>query len=206
MSNEEIFNQFYKKNFWGSIESRSGPGSELIQTQIIRKEIPKILYELKIFSILDIPCGDFNWFQHMDMDKISYLGADIVDDVVNSNIKNFETPSRKFTKLDISYSLLPKVDLILCRDALVHFSYNDIKKSMKNFISSNSKYLLTTSFLNMENNVDITTGEWRKLNLLKPPFSFPEPIKIIYEDSKDENSVGKALCLWKINDLKFSSM
>jgi len=39
-----------------------------------------------------------------------------------------------------------------------------------------------------ENNEDIITGEWMPINLMKLPFSFPDPVRIIDEDYKAGNS------------------
>jgi len=30
--------------------------------------------ELEISSILDIPCGDFNWMKEINLDKYKYIG------------------------------------------------------------------------------------------------------------------------------------
>ena len=55
----EIFTQIYKSNYWNDSESKSGTGSSLKSTENIRKELPLLLKEFKINSLLDIPCGDF---------------------------------------------------------------------------------------------------------------------------------------------------
>ena len=52
---------------------------------------------------------------------------------------------------------------------------------------------------------DITTGEWRTLNLSLKPFSFPPPLALIDEQcSEGEGEFrDKCLGLWRIKDLRF---
>jgi len=200
-SNESIMEKKFKKN--SKLESRSGVGSSLAVTEIIRSQIPELLNELKIKSILDIPCGDFNWLKGVNLDIISYMGADIVSDIIKHNNEKYSAENKKFLKLDILKDQLPKVDLILCRDLLVHFSFKDINRALENIKKSGSVYLLTTSFVSKNENIDIKMGEWRPLNLEKPPFLFKPPLKIINENYQVEGEkfTDKSLCLWKISEL-----
>ena len=110
MDNSAIFNEIYRKNIWGDSDSKSGTGSNLRQTENIRKQLPSFLNGLNIKTILDIPCGDFYWMPLIDLDNISYFGADIVDDLIKLNEKKFKEPNLKFLKLDIIQDELPEVD------------------------------------------------------------------------------------------------
>ena len=81
-------------------------------------------------------------------------------------------------KIDILKDKLPKYDLMICRDCLMHFSNEDIFKSFINFSNSSIKYLLTTSHLEYKKgkfkkikNKDIIKGEFRTLNLFSKPFN-----------------------------------
>lgn len=200
MSHESIFTEIHKRNRWGGI-SKSGSGSDLVQTKTIRDELPKLLEEYNVRSLLDIPCGDFYWMKELNLNSLSYIGADLVDEIINNNKKNFQKENRTFIKLDILSQDLPKVDLIFCRDLFVHFSFNDITKSVNKIKASGSDYLLTTSFTETKSNRDIVTGEWRKLNLEIAPFSFPSPLKVINEGSSERDASDKSLLLWKISSL-----
>src|ERR1700690_4609194 len=77
-SPERIFLDAFRDNRWGDAESISGPGSNLRVTEEIRKAIPELIADLGVRSILDIPCGDFNWMSRLDL-GVDYTGADIVD-------------------------------------------------------------------------------------------------------------------------------
>lgn len=182
LSTEEVFSKIHKENYWVYGESVSGTGSDINQTNVIISELGNLFQDYEIKSILDAPCGDFNWMEQVNMDGISYVGIDIVEDLVTLNKENYKHKAGvEFRTGNIITDDLPKVDLILCRDCLVHFSYADIQKTLSNFKRSGAKYLLTTSFIAHTTNQDIQTGYWRPINLNKLPFSLPIPIKTINE-------------------------
>lgn len=200
---KQRFTEIYNNNYWGGVSSASGRGSDLDQTRTLVKELPVLFEELKICSILDIPSGDFNWMKEINLDKYQYIGADIVKEIVDNNTNLYEKENISFQQKDLIKDLLPQVDLILTRDCLVHFSYRDIFKALNNICDTNSRYLLTTTFTDKQNNRDIITGEWRPLNLQLKPFCLPDPIKIINEGCTEVSMsyTDKSLGLWKISDV-----
>jgi Methyltransferase domain len=171
---QRVFSKIVEGNAWGSAESVSGPGSTLEYTENIRREIPTILRDRKIKSMLDAPCGDYNWARHLPRDGITYIGADIVPALIKANAK-YTDSTTSFRVLDIIEEPLVEVDLWLCRDCLFHLSNADIRKALANFRKSRIKYLLTTSHWQATANRDIKIGGFRLLNLELPPFSFPKP-------------------------------
>lgn len=200
---EQVFNLIYKKNYWNGKESISGTGSGEQQTQIVRRELNKILQREDVQSILDLPCGDFFWMKKVNLKNINYIGGDIVDEIIERNNTNFASSSLTFKKINIIKDKLPSMDVIFCRDCLVHFSFEDIFSALENISHSGSKYLLTTTFTERDKNEDIITGHWRPLNLLKPPFNFPLPLVLINEECTEQgNFADKCLGVWKIDDLK----
>lgn len=202
------FTEINKINYWNSQDSISGTGSDLIQTNEIIQELPKILKEYKIASMLDLPCGDFHWMQNVNLSGVNYIGGDIVLELIENNKLKYEKENYTFEVIDLTNDTLPKVDLVFCRDCLVHLSYSDLSKALYNIIKSNSKYLLTTSFLDQKINYDIVTGEWRPINLEKSPFKFPSPIFKLLENCTESGGIhsGKALLLWKISDIKMPEL
>ncbi len=197
----KIFSTMYAKDLWGGHESGSGTGSGLEQTRKIREALPSLVKELNVNKILDAPCGDFHWMKEVELNVDEYIGADIVAEVIAANARKYADKSRRFEVLDLMKEALPKADLILCRDCLVHLSFRDAASVVGNFKRSKSSYLLTTTFTRRAANKNVQTGQWRPLNLQKAPFNFPEPLKLIQEDRVLENGVDKCLGLWKIADL-----
>lgn len=199
---KEIFTHYWKKNVWGGI-SRSGRGSDLIQTAVIREKLPLLLRKYHCQSMVDAPCGDFYWMQSVNLPLKSYIGVDVVKKLIKLNKSKFGNKNRSFTSIDITKKAVPRADLILCRDCLVHLTYAQITKALRNFKKSGSTYLLTTTFTNLKSNRDIPTGGWRPLNLMLPPFNFPPPLEVINEKCSEGKGKwsDKSLLLWRIQDL-----
>jgi len=146
-STKEVFTWIYRTNKWRSSMSYSGTGSSLEQTQHLRDELPKVLKRLNTKILLDIPCGDFNWMQHTELEIEEYIGADIVDDIIKRNTAQFERPGRRFVQLDLICDPLPHCDIILCRDCFVHLNYESINQAIKNIKASDCQYLIATTFM-----------------------------------------------------------
>lgn len=196
-SNKQRFTKIYKNNIWGNNESASGPGSSIIATSLVQSQLPLILRNYNVKSILDIPCGDFNWMSHVDLSIEKYIGADIVEQIIIENSKKFSSDIIDFVCLDIIVDDLPIVDIVLVRDCFVHFSDEDIFKALKNIYTSGSKYIITTNHFSTKKNKNILTGDWRPVNLRIEPFCFPKPSHILYEDQYND----KSLCLWELSKI-----
>lgn len=193
---EALFTDYYTIRNWGEHESHSGPGSTVAYTANIREQLPKLFTELQIKTLLDAPCGDFNWFRLITQSTdFRYIGADIVEPLIRENKEKYEKQNITFQKTDIVADPLPKADLWLCRDCWIHFSDNLIHKSISNFLHADIPYLLTTTYASSRINKNISTGEHRFLNLQKAPFHFPEPLLIL--EDWIEGHPPKQLALWK---------
>ena len=199
---EEIFTEIFKTNSWLGRYSVSGSGSDPDQTQNIELELPKLIKRFNISTLLDIPCGDFSWLRRVDLADVKYLGGDIVQELISAN-SAYESENVSFTCTNMITDRLPRADLILCRDGLVHLSFDDIRRALKNIRDSGSTYLLTTTFPATKSNEDIQTGSWRPLNLQIAPFNFPTPQFVILEGCTENDGAfqDKSLGLWKINEI-----
>ncbi len=198
---EKIFTQIYARNAWAGLESRSGPGSGTARTELLRSELARLIKELGVQSILDLPCGDFHWMRHVDLSTAQYIGGDIVAPLITWNSALYAQPGRIFKQIDMLHDPLPQVDLILCRDGLVHLSFADIACALHAMKQSGSVYLLTTTFANHKRNRDMPTGGWRKLNLANTPFHFPNPLQTLSDAPLDGTHPDKALALYRLTDL-----
>jgi len=177
---EELFTNYYTENKWSDSESVSGPGSTAAYTENIRRELPLLFSKLQIGSMIDAPCGDYNWFCLIDRSGgPDYIGGDIVQALAESNAERYHDHRTRFVKFDVTKDPLPDVDLWLCRDCLFHLSEQLVFAALKNFANSNVKWLLTSTHPHAEFNSDITTGSFRLINLEKPPYNLPAPEMII---------------------------
>ena len=197
----EIYNQ---KGFTGEAYPSSGIGSSLEQTERIREQLPQLLIEYRIHTIVDAPCGNFTWMSKANLTGFEYYGFDIVKNVIEQNQKKYAKKNIHFDEMDIVKQVPPTADLILCRDCLVHLSNRDALKALSNFKKSGSKYLLTTTFINRDKNIDLVSGRgWRPINLQKQPYNLPHPLLLIDEACTEADGLysDKALGLWFIRNL-----
>jgi hypothetical protein len=190
---------------WG-LESVCGPGSTLEQTAEIRRQLPLLLLHLGARVLLDAPCGDFNWMCKINLGVETYIGVDILEDQIRHNRLRYMAPGRSFLVLNLLEDSLPKADVVLCRDCLVHFSLADVMRALKNFVASGSRYLVATTFPDRATNAEICTGQWQFLNLEAPPFSLPAPLQVINENCTEAAGAhsDKSLGVWRLSDLQLA--
>ena len=201
-STEKIFARIYARNLWGDVESRSGTGSSVARTEQLRTRLTRLFLDLGVSSILDLPCGDFNWMRLTELPGIDYHGADIVTSLIARNNLLYAGPGRNFLRLDMLCDAVPRADLIMCRDGLVHLSFFDIARALKHMQEGGGTYLLTTTFTDHGRNKDIVTGEWRPLNLELAPFHFTAPLSVLADGPRPDGTYpDKALALYRFADL-----
>jgi hypothetical protein len=136
---------------------------------------------------------------HANLPVRRYIGGDLVPSVVQANRARFGDEQHEFRVIDLCSDPLPPADLLLCRDALIHFSYFDIWRALANIAASEIAYLATTSYPGSRENWDILTGAaWRHLNLQIEPFNFPPPLMSLPEGF---NRPDQVLLVWRVSDL-----
>ena len=200
-----FWTESFNKYRWTCKESVSGPGSDLRETAVIREELPLLVKQLGIETILDAACGDFNWMKEIDLPLKKYIGIDVVSELIRINNERFGNNVREFLVADIEIGTLPKVDLIICRDCFIHYDLATTRRIIENFKRSGSTYLLTTTFTRRSSNWNISMGEFLPINLQASPFCFPEPVIIINEKVSPSwyyaDFSDKSMGLWRLADL-----
>ena len=204
---EDVFSKIYVENGWRSPESRSGPGSTLDATRSLRAGLPDLLRRLAVRTLLDAPCGDF-WLRHAEYELHNYVGVDVVRELIEKNQQTYGTAARDFRSLDIIADPLPSADLVLCRDLLIHLSFEHGLRVLENFQCSGSTWLLCSQYPDIANTHDIMTGGYRAVNLMRPPFSLPAPNEELPDDPPSDVQPGRAprrtMGLWRLADLRLS--
>lgn len=219
MSYKNVFTSIYENYGFGSSESRSGPGSELGETRLLREKIKDLVKEKNIKSVVDIPCGDFNWMKEIVFSFESYIGGDIVEEAVKTNNEKYSNSKIKFIDFDLINDPIPEADLLIVRDVIGHLHLDDGKKIINNILKSNCKYLLSTTWAKKTNtgwskcnpndvhreNEGVEYGRFYPVNLMASPFNLPEPDVYLEEDVRVdnfENGNRKVLALWDLNKIK----
>ena len=197
---QQVFTNIYKSNGWHCTETVSGGGSRVCATVRLRKQLPCLFLRLGVHSILDAPCGDFNWMQHVSMPGIQYTGMDIVEEMIASNNAKYGNDSRNFICGNLAEIIPPCSDLIICRDCLQHLCFDNGVRVLNNFKASGSKYLLTTTYIEHTNTFDILDGDTRYGNLSLYPYGLGPAME--YLEDKSAAEVGhpdNRMGLWKLN-------
>lgn len=195
----ETFANTYAKGGWvheDAQESLSGVGSSAAATEGLVDKLERAITALGCTSLVDVGCGDWNWMKRQQF-GFSYTGVDIVGDVIAQNQRLFARDGVRFDVCNAIVSSPPKADMALCREVLFHLSFNDIRAVLNNIIPS-ANYLCATTDFDIAFNADIRTGDYRKLNLTKPPFALPTPLCLIDDTAL---SPGRFLGVWKTTDL-----
>lgn len=199
------FSDIYEKNLWSSTESGSGDGSEMTSTKNLRTWLINNLDSLGVSNFVDASCGDFNWMKHVLHNlELNYLGLDIVTSVIDKNNKLYATNSTKFISGDICRDKIPSCDLIMVRDCLFHLSFEDIDRFLRNIKKTNYKYLLTTTHIvdGGYKNSDITSGDFRIINIFDYPFNFRKnSVKDYIMDFSIKDKVKKEMILLEKKDV-----
>jgi hypothetical protein len=197
-SAEDTFRKIYKTNHWGATE-RSGAGASVDQAAVVLSALATLIDRLPVRTLLDVPCGDFAWMQHLNA-SVRYVGGDVLPELAATNRERFGRPDREFVTLDLLKDGLPDADLLLCRDCLVHLSFEDARSALANIRRSRIGWLLTTTFPQCTSNEDIVTGDWRPLNLQLAPFNLPAPDLLINEQCTEGGNLfaDKSLGLWRL--------
>ena len=204
---KKIFTSIYKSNHWvqnsGGLPEKyvslSGHGSNVNTTQYknLNANFKSMLEKYNIFSIIDMPCGDFLWIKNTIIEKkIRYLGIDIVDELIAKNNSDYKNNHIEFFAKDIvDFKTEKKYDLVLIRDLFIHIKNSDILKIINNLKKMQIKYVALNHY-EISQNKDVIVGKHRKVNIMSEPFNLPKPIFSFNDYEKD-----KFLYLYKIDQI-----
>ena len=198
----EVFTEIFRRNIWGYQETVSGGGSTLHYTRKLRETLPKLLGDLEVSTLLDLPCGDFHWMSEVNLPVTRYIGSDIVPRLVETARIRYGRPKREFRTLDVCRDVLPQADLLLCRDCFIHLSEETIFLALANIIRSDIKSHLFSTYPDGRNR-SIRIGDWFPINLCAAPYNFPAPVRVIddWVPPFDRRQLG----LWEIESLRRTS-
>lgn len=196
----ERFDTIYKGGLWQHNSEDvpgSGVGSSLMATETLRLNLPNMLNSLQIRTVIDLGCGDYTWMRTVSLAQ-DYIGVDVVPSVIEANQRNFSDATHKFLCLDVAADELPDGEAILCREVLFHLSFLDITLVLRNCSRKPRKYLMITTDSSTLINADIRSGDFRRLNFRRPPFSFPTPDYEIRDDALEK---GRVIGIWQWDQL-----
>jgi SAM-dependent methyltransferase len=125
-----VFADVYTNNGWG----RAPDGRPFYSdspaklTEPIRVVVSDFIKARSIQSVVDLGCGDFELASGIDMHGATYVGVDIVPELIAWNRAQFERPDRQFVVADIVEDALPDAELCMIQTVLYILSEQDVRR------------------------------------------------------------------------------
>jgi len=185
MSLEQTFSYIYARNVWGGTDGELFSGRGSSNPQIVGcyvQAVKRFLRELPFGDrrVVDLGCGNFNIGAQFVEDCCSYVGVDIVPEVIASLQKQYRADTIAFKVANIVSDELPHGRICMLRQVLQHLSNSEILRVLPK-LSQYEFVVVTEHFPNEEYfvapNLDKSHGPHIRLErgsavcLDQPPFS-----------------------------------
>jgi len=165
----EAFSTTYRSRLWGNIEGEeffSGVGSREEFGAPYTDWVRRFILERNIGTVVDLGCGDYRVGRQIcSAALVTYVGVDIVPDLVAYNQSRFGGERVGFTCMNIIEDQLPDGELCLIRQVLQHLSNKQISRVLTN--CAKYPYLIVTedvySGARVRPNLDIRHGPDNRL-------------------------------------------
>lgn len=205
-SARSVFSDIYLNQRWGGVEGErfcSGSGS------INQKVVVPYVHTIEAYSereefrgsrFVDLGCGDFRVGKELLPFCSSYVGVDVVREVVEHNNTIFGNSQCEFFCLDIAEDELPDGDVCFVRQVLQHLSNTQIATILLKL--NKYRFVFITEHLPSEDcvmviNQDKPHGSGIRLSrgsgvfLTEPPFNISEKrLKTVLEIKLDQTADG----------------
>lgn len=163
------FEQIYANDKW---TNGSGPGSFPQLNLVLLDFIAQFIAANNICRLVDVGCGDFQLWRNFNFSRCSYTGFDVVRSVIERNRHRFGSENIQFHEMPQNVSELPKADLYIIKDVLIHLSTTEARQ-LASSACDRSRFAL---FVNNTiagggvYNSEIATGQFRPVDVSRPPF------------------------------------
>jgi SAM-dependent methyltransferase len=192
---QEVFDGIYRDAKWGKNGGDagvSGVGSMMRTTLIYRTFLQRFMKDANVHSVVDAGCGDWEFSSAMDWTGIDYKGFDIVDSVIEQDKKKYTQQNVHFFVGDVVDDDLPGADLLIVKHVLQHLPTSAVQK----FLTQLPKYrhalildAVDPATLSSKN-PEIEVGEFRYLDITRPPYSVHGASKVLtYWDGTEMEQV-----------------
>src|SRR5262245_63618149 len=128
----EVFTEIYEQAKWGGDRYHSGAGSRGNAADAYVRCIRQLLRTYAIRTVVDVGCGDFHVASGFADDVRSYMGLDVVQELIARNRSRHARPGVEFALADATGGKLPRADLCLIRQVLQHLSNVEISAILDN--------------------------------------------------------------------------
>ncbi len=180
------FEKIYRDADWGKNTGgigNSGTGSTVEATALYRQYLESFIKSHDIRSVVDAGCGDWEFSQKIDWTGIDYKGYDIVAKLIEQDTARFGKDNIKFFVGNMIEDDLPAADLLISKHVLQHLPNAAVKQFLAKQLKKYKHVLLTngvdSTYLSALN-TDIKPGEYRELDITRPPFDIPASKELTY--------------------------
>ena len=182
-----IFQEIYRQDHWGG---GSGVGSHVSATQAYRSILASVLGGSDVRSVVDAGCGDWQFSRLVDWSSVRYLGFDIVPELIGENEEQHGSDRVRFECADVRVTVLPKADMLICKDVLQHWDIESILRFLRRSEGRYRYMLITNDIANTHIapdalNSEISIGDWRTLDLEVEPFQVQSSWRTDFDGSGD---------------------
>jgi SAM-dependent methyltransferase len=124
LSAQDVFTKVYAQKMWGDGPEAfySGPGSNGEAAAPYADFVTGFITEHSIRSVVDLGCGDFRVGRMIASSGVSVTGVDVVQPLIDDNVRRFGNRTVNFACLDIAKDPLPDGELCLIREVFQHIS------------------------------------------------------------------------------------
>ena len=178
-----LFREIYEVDGW---LGGSGLGSVPDATVTYRRVLQRILDATDVSSVVDAGCGDWQISRLLDWSTVSYLGVDVVPELVERNTAAYGGTNVRFRTVDLSRFELPRADLLVCKDVLQHWPLGWVSAFLAR-AAGRYRYALVTNDVESTDcapellNSEIGLGLWRVLDVQRPPFGLKAAWSLDYD-------------------------
>src|SRR5438874_2181300 len=113
------FEEIYAQNEW---VHGSGEGSLEVHVKGYVAVLERLLINLKIRSVVDMGCGDWQFSRNVNWGLRRYQGFDVVPSIIFNNRYAYGSDNIEFQLYSGNPLELPSADLLIVKDVLQHLS------------------------------------------------------------------------------------
>lgn len=129
---EEVFTEIYEKKMWGNSKEKFCSGSGSTDKEIVSAYVSMVTKKASSegflgLTFVDLGCGDFRVGEQLISLSSTYIGVDVVKQLIIRNKHRYGNQKVRFMHLDIVDDDLPDGDVCFVRQVLQHLSNQQIK-------------------------------------------------------------------------------
>jgi len=190
-NDQQIFSNIYKNDIWFG---GSGAGSDPKYAMPYLKLLQEYFNDTRFGKIVDLGCGDWQLMKRISIPRRkSYVGYDVVQQVIDENNKKFAKPNVQF----IAISGLKEIenikgDLLIAKDVLAHWPNSQVQYFLAKILPNYKYALITHDVSNRfgdKSNIEIKLGDYRPIDITSAPFNLKNTTVVLEYDSLGYNKV-----------------